>query len=295
MRVAIVGASGLVGSHCLHQWRQLPDWVVVGTYRSYPVDGTYYYDPLTPDHPDNYDLRAFDPEWIVHCGALTHVDQCEKDPEASYRQTVGSTQQLIELANACDARIAYISSDYVFNGEMGPYEENDLSYPLSVYGRHKLAAERLVLDQVPHSLVVRITNVYGEETRGKNFIERLIQQFATEQLVQLRLPIDQYATPVYATDVATGLQWLMHDEQKGVWHLASTDYVSRVHLAQKVAAFYPEKKLWLEGIPTSTLSQVAPRPLRGGLLNLKFQREYPHMRWTTVDGYLRRRLGPKPD
>jgi dTDP-4-dehydrorhamnose reductase len=290
MRVAIVGASGLVGSHCLRLWQQQAGWVVVGTFRSFPTDGTYYYDPLTPDYPENFDLKAFEPEWIVHCGALTHVDRAQQYPAESEQQTVGSTRALIALAKSVGARVAYVSSDYVFNGEVGPYEETDLTRPLSVYGQHKLQAEQLVLREVPQSLVVRITNVYGEETRGKNFVERLIGMFQNDALVQLRLPIDQYATPVHAGDVARALQWLIQDEQKGIWHLAGTEYLSRVHIANAVAAYFPHIKLWMEGLPTNQLSQPAPRPLRGGLLNLKFQREYPHMRWQTLGQYLQERL-----
>lgn len=290
MRVVIIGASGLVGGHCLQAWQELPGWVVAGTHYTYPTDGTYYFDALLEDPERNFDLQAFKPEWVVHCGALTHVDQCQQQPELSYRETVESTRALLRRINCTQTRVAYLSSDYVFDGSAGPYAETDATHPLSTYGHHKLAAEKLVLEANPMNLVVRVTNVYGEEPRSKNFIERLIQTFRTESLVQLRLPTDQYATPIYAGDIAQALNWLLQDEQKGIWHLAGTDFLSRYQLAQRVAGHFPDTKAWIQGLPTQALNPPAPRPLKGGLYNRKFQVEYPQMHWTTVEGYLRKRL-----
>src|SRR4051812_35708537 len=120
MKVFIAGASGLVGGNCLKHFTA-QGWEVKGSYFSYEVPGTVFYNTLEPNDVNNFDVKAFAPDVIVHCGALTHVDYCETHEEESYQKTVQSTKNLIDLAKECNARFVYISTDYVFDGREGPY------------------------------------------------------------------------------------------------------------------------------------------------------------------------------
>ena len=291
MRVFISGASGLVGHHCQTVFEEA-GWPVMGTYFSFPVPGTLYYNTLEPNHPNNAPLAEFKPDVLVHCGALTHVDYCETHEEESYQKTVQSTLNMIELARATRAKLVFLSTDYVFDGQAGPYSETDTVNPLSVYAKHKLAAEQAVL-QEPNSLVLRITNVYGTEVRNKNFIARILTQCAHKQAITLKLPFDQYATPVNAHDVARAMFLLLRDGHCGVFHIASTDWMNRVELAQRVLQYFPEQVYTLETFTTEALQQAAPRPLLGGLLKTKFSALYPEFRFTNVDDFIREQLNIK--
>src|SRR5213076_84950 len=102
MKVLIVGASGLVGSNCLKRFTAA-GWDVVGTYFSFSSEGLVYYNTLEPGHEQNFDVVAWKPDVIVHCGALTHVDYCETHEEESYTQTVTSTKNLVALSKTCGA------------------------------------------------------------------------------------------------------------------------------------------------------------------------------------------------
>jgi dTDP-4-dehydrorhamnose reductase len=288
MRVFISGASGLVGHHCLTVFEEA-GWPVMGTYFSFPVPGTLYYNTLEPNHPNNAPLAEFKPDVLVHCGALTHVDYCETHEEESYQKTVQSTLNMIELARATGAKLVFLSTDYVFDGQAGPYAETDAVNPLSVYAKHKLMAEQAVL-QEPGSLVLRITNVYGTEVRNKNFIARILSQCAEEQPITLKLPADQYATPVNAHDVARAMFVLLRDGHTGIFHIASTDWMNRVELAQRVLQYFPKQVYTLETFTTEALQQAAPRPLLGGLLKTKFSALYPEFRFTNVDDFVREQL-----
>ena len=97
MNVLIIGASGLVGGNCMRYFSKVSDWNIVGTYFSYPAQNTLFYDTLKVDNPDNFNVDAFRPDVILHCGALTHVDRCEDHVEESYQKTVRSTLNIIEL------------------------------------------------------------------------------------------------------------------------------------------------------------------------------------------------------
>jgi len=276
----------LVGSNCLKYFEKQEDVKVVGTYYSYKTDNTVFFDTLEFNNPKNFDVDSFHPDLIMHCGALTHVDYCEANEEESYAKTVLSTINVTKLCNSCKARMIYVSSDYVFDGENGPYDENAKVNPISVYGSHKLEAEQAVLEQVPNSIVIRITNVYGDEERKKNFIIRIVDKILNGQPMELKLPVDQYATPVNAYDVARTLYLLARDKKAGIYNISSDDYLNRVELVEKIISHFPKNKISFESVTTEELKQAAPRPLKGGLINDKFKGEYPEFVFTSVDDYL---------
>ncbi len=286
MKVFVAGASGLVGSNCLKHFTQ-QGWDVVGSYFSYEVAGTVFYNTLEPQHPDNYDILAYKPDVIVHCGALTHVDYCETHEEESYQKTVQSTKNLIDVAKQCGARFVYISTDYVFDGKEGPYREDAPVNPLSVYARHKLEAEQMALNEIPGTLVLRVTNVYGNEARGKNFVARIIEQCMNGQKLTLKLPYDQYASPANAWDIARAMYVLLRDSKQGIYHIGSTDYINRVELALRVLAYFPHAEYDLIPISTADMNQPAARPLLGGFVKMKFSNEYPDFLFGNVDSYLK--------
>lgn len=287
MRILIIGASGLIGSNCLAYFRE-HGHEVLGTYFSYAAKDTVFLDTLNPANERNADLDAFNPEVILNCGALTHVDYCEQHPEESYEKTVKSQQTVIGWAKKYGAKLVYISTDYVFDGETGPYRETDAVHPISVYAEHKLAAEQMTLEQSAENLVLRVTNVYGDEERGKNFIARIVQQARDGQKLTLNLPVDQYATPVNAHDVARALLLLLNDDKRGIYHIASTDFLNRVELALKVLNYFPDALYELNPKTTAELNQPAKRPLMGGLITAKFSAEYPTFLFSSVDDYLRK-------
>lgn len=285
MKILIIGASGLVGNNCLRYFKQ-KDWNCVGTYFSYEAANTVFFDTLNLDNENNFNVTQFKPNVIVHCGALTHVDYCEQNEAESYEKTVVSTKNVIRLANELQAKLVFISTDYVFDGENGPYDEEANVRPISVYGKHKLVAEQAVLAANAQNLVLRITNVYGDEERGKNFVSRIIDQIFEQQKLTLRLPIDQYATPINAADIARCMYLLLRDNKSGIYNIAGTDYMNRVQLALTILKYFPEAEYELIPQTTTQIAAPAARPLQGGLKNKKFMSEYPDFRFNTVDDYV---------
>lgn len=285
MKVFIAGASGLVGGNCLKHFIA-QGWEVKGSYFSFATEGTVYYNTLEPSHPHNFGLAAYKPDVIVHCGAMTHVDLCESEPGKSYAQTVQSTINLLEVAKQCKAKFVYLSTDYVFDGKDGPYAEDAPVNPLSVYAQHKLEAEQLALAAGSDTLVLRVTNIYGEEERGKNFIARIISQCLNGQKLTLKLPYDQYATPTNAWDIARAMYLLLRDGKSGIYHICSTDFMNRVELASRVLRYFPNAEYELIPMSTVELNQPAKRPLIGGFVKKKFSDEYPDVVFGNVDSYV---------
>lgn len=286
MKVFIAGASGLVGSNCLKHFTE-QGWDVKGSYFSYQTAGTVFYNTLNPADSNNFDIVSWEPDVIVHCGAMTHVDKCETEQEESYKQTVQSTINLIAVSKQCGAKFVYISTDYVFDGKHGPYTEDATVNPLSVYARHKLEAEQLSIKEFTNTLVLRVTNVYGDEERGKNFTSRIIDQCKNKQKLTLKLPYDQYASPANAWDIARAMFVLLKDNKQGIYHIGSTDYLNRVELAMRILKYFPDAEYDLIPVSTAELNQPADRPLLGGFVTLKFSAEYPRFMFSNVDDYVK--------
>lgn len=285
MRIFIIGASGLVGSNCLNYLTQ-QGHTCIGTYFSYPAQNTVYFDTLNLDKSENFDINHFQPDLIIHCGALTHVDYCEQHPDESYELTVQSTKNIIQLAQKFQSQLIFISTDYIFDGENGPYSETDEARPISIYGQHKWEAEQLVAHSGLKHIILRITNVYGDEERGKNFVSRIIDQAIKGQHLILKLPTDQFATPINAADIAKSIALLMNDQKEGIYNIASTDYMNRVQLALRILKYFPHASYDLIPLSTQEINPPAARPLQGGLKTLKFMAEYPDFVFSTVDDYV---------
>lgn len=285
MKVFISGASGLVGGNCLKYFKEM-GWNVIGSHLSFVTEDTVFYNTLEPDHVDNFDVMTFRPDVIVHCGALTHVDYCEANPEESYEKTVQSTRNLIALSKACHAKFVFISTDYVFDGNNGPYREDAPVNPLSVYARHKLEAEQLSIKELEQTLVLRVTNVYGDEIRNKNFVARIMEQCKEGKKLILKLPYDQFASPANAWDIARAMYVLLKDHKQGIYHIAGSDYMNRVELALRVLSYFPEATYDLVPVSTAEMNQPAARPLLGGFVKMKFATEYPDFLFGTIDSYV---------
>ncbi len=286
MKILIFGASGLVGGNMLKYFKTKPEITVIGTHFSFETADTVPFNTLDLNEPTNFDAIGFNPDVIINCGALTWVDYCEENPSESHSKTVVSAINTLKIAEKMDSKYVYIGSDYVFDGKKGPYTEMDLVHPLNVYGRHKLEAESLVLNADERNLSLRITNVYGYEIRDKNFVSRLINLAKSGERHVLKLPYDQYATPVNAFDIARATYLLLRDEKSGVYNIASTDFVNRVQLAQMVLKVIPNHQVEIQPISTEELNPSAKRPLTGGLITAKFLSEYPDFEFSTVNDFV---------
>lgn len=283
--ILIIGGSGLIGSNCYDCFKQQTNWQVYATHLSYPADDSLYLNPLQIEKSG----WVFQKRWdaIIHTGALTHVDKCEIEPELSFELTVKSAEILVNFAKSLKAKFVYISTDYVFDGQNGPYSEKDLPNPLSVYGKHKLMAEKIVQQELDDFLIIRVTNVYGKEKRNKNFVARILMELEKNDEITIAVPVDQFATPINASDIAQALLCLIENNKAGLYHLGSTDYMNRAQVVDRIQQYYPEKRFNINRLKTSDMNQLAKRPSLGGLIAGKFLDEYPHFKFSNLDDFLK--------
>jgi dTDP-4-dehydrorhamnose reductase len=205
-------------------------------------------------------VRAVDPDWILNAAAITDVDKCEREPALAAlinRDTVG-------WMAAFGKPLVHVSTDYVFDGEAGPYAEDAPTGPLSVYGSTKLESEALALSGSPRSLVVRTMTLWGKAHGMKtSFVEFVRDSLKAGKTV--RIVTDQYGNPTLAEDLATAIWKLIQGGRSGIYHVAGSEWNSRFEWAQAIAAYYGLDASLIHPCLTADLKQAARRPLRSGL------------------------------
>ncbi len=217
MRIYVTGLTGLVGRHLAPLLVARGDEVAGG------------------DRVDVCDAAAVEraivaarPAWVIHLAAYTRVDDAERDPAAAARVNIAGTVHVAGGARAAGARLLYMSTDYVYDGEKhGPYQEDDRPRPISAYGRTKLGGEIAAEAIVPDCLIVRGGWLYGP---GKGFVDRILARAAGQQ--QLAVVTDETGSPTQASDLARGLVALVGAEASGIVHVANGGGTSRFELAR---------------------------------------------------------------
>lgn len=229
----------------------------MGTYRSRALPGLRHLDASNADAVRRL-LAETSATRIFFPAAEPHVEWCEAHPSEARARNLLPLRVTLEAARGIP--LVSFSSDYVFDGRSGPYAEDAETNPLSVYGRIKLEVERLTL--AAGQTLVRTTTVWGPELPpGKNFVLRLIASLRRGERVVV--PADQVSTPTYARDLARAAMPL--PGTGGIWHLAGPQLLSRSDFARLVAREFALDESLVEPVPTSTLGQLARRPLHGGL------------------------------
>ena len=210
------------------------------------------------------------PDAVIHCAAWTAVDMAEDDDKVSLVRAVnaGGTQHMAEAAKAVDAKLLYLSTDYVFDGQgTTPWKPDDKHYkPLNVYGQTKLEGELAVARILEKYFIVRIAWVFG--LNGKNFIKTMINVGKTHDTV--RVVNDQIGTPTYTYDLARLLVDMVETEKYGYYHATNSetepgDYISWYDFCVEI---YKQYGLTTNVIPVTTeeygLSKAA-RPFNSRL------------------------------
>jgi dTDP-4-dehydrorhamnose reductase len=264
MSVLIVGASGFVGGELMRTFGD----EAVGTYCRTPADGLVPLD-ITDAAAVRDLVGRLRPSVIIHPAAQPNVDRCESEVEESHRVNVVGTRHVAEAARDVGARFVYFSTDYLFDGTAGPYAPDAPPAPLQIYGRHKLEAEEVVRRTLPNHLIVRVCGVYGYHPGGKNFIMGLIAKGGRQE--EMKVPADQWGTPVLAENLAAAVKELARSSHTGVAHPVGPDFLCRIDFARTAAEILGFKPDFLRPLTTPELGQPAARPLRGGVDNRSTQ------------------------
>ncbi|MBN1562513.1 MAG: dTDP-4-dehydrorhamnose reductase [Anaerolineae bacterium] len=263
----VIGASGQVGEALMAGFAA-QDQAVTGTYHHHTRAGLLPLDVRRAAQVDDL-LRTLQPQTVLVPASLTNVDYCEQHPAEGYQTNVVGVQHLVQAANNIQAKLVYFSSDYIFDGQHGPYGEESPANPLNEYGRQKLVAEHLIALHAQNYLIIRTTVVYGWESQGKNFIYRLIKTLNRGD--SIRVPMDQVGSPTYAPDLAHATIDLIKRDATGIYHIVGRACASRYDFALEAARVFDLNPDLIQPVQTQALNQIAPRPLQAGMIVTKIE------------------------
>ncbi|MGD6793061.1 dTDP-4-dehydrorhamnose reductase [Metabacillus indicus] len=195
------------------------------------------------------------PEMIIHAAAFTDVDQCEANRRKAFEVNWRGTAAVARAAEAVQARLIYISTDYVFDGKKkAPYTEADTPFPLSVYGLSKLYGEKCVLDY-KRGTVIRTSWLFGHE--GKNFLKAILRQINEGNI--LRVVEDQIGSPTYVKDLAEIILKL-DKKTTGIYHVSNTGACSRYEFAKAIVREARLNSGKVFPVSTDLYESIARRP-----------------------------------
>jgi dTDP-4-dehydrorhamnose reductase len=206
------------------------------------------------------------PDVVVHAAAWTDVDGCEGDPDRALRTNALGTRHVAHAARLAGARVVYLSTDYVFDGELAGrgYHEWDDPNPLSVYGRSKLAGEG---ELGPDDTVVRTSWVFG--AHGSNMVKTVLRLAAADPSGELRFVDDQRGCPTAAADLAEAVRRLVGDRMAGTFHVTNQGATTWYEFARAVLRAAGDDPERVRPIATADLDppRAAPRPRNSELDN----------------------------
>lgn len=224
MKYLITGAGGQLGFDVKRELlRRGVAEADIATPRSKELDIT------DAEAVENY-VENFHPDIIFHCAAYTNVDGAESDEENCRKVNVDGTRNLTAAAKKVDAKILYISTDYVFDGENPePYETDAAPGPQSVYGQTKYEGELAVQDYAKH-FIVRIAWIFG--INGHNFVKTMLGVANGREVVSV--VDDQFGSPTYTVDLAKFLVDLAESDKYGTYHATNEGFCSWAEFTEEI-------------------------------------------------------------
>ena len=258
-RILITGVGGLLGSNLAYTLRDR--FEVVGSYHSNPVNITgcthVTMDLRQADQVESM-VQKIKPQIVIHCAAETRVDYCEDRPEEAFRTNVEGTESLAKAAAQAGSKFLYISTDSVFDGKTGGYQEDAVPGPINSYARSKLQGEQVAQAEISDHLIIR-TNIYGWNARPKvSLAEWVLERL--ESRCEVPAFADIFFSPILVNDLAEYLVQMIAMDLTGIYHVAAIDRCSKLDFAMMVCQIFDKDPDLIVASSSEDAGLKAPRP-----------------------------------
>ncbi len=276
MNILITGATGLLGKSLIES-NSRPHKIIgvyIGKYKISDSENVRYYSV------DICDKRSMDKIFsenkigvVIHTAGVADVDFCEKHYEAAYRSNVTGTENMIELCIRANAKLVYVSTNAVFDGNNAPYKENDKVNPINKYGMMKVECEKKVSAAFKDSLIIRPILMYGwnNDRERNNLVTSLLIKLAKSEAVNM--VTDIYDNPLSSHQCADAIWALLENGKHGTYHIAGKDMVNRYEYALAIAEIFGLDNTLIKPVDSSFFSQIAPRPKNTSYDTSKLEKE----------------------
>ena len=256
MRVLIIGASGFIGNYLRRRLTQNPIFEVTSTYNSKApenIDDSWLSLEITDRHRLHKIFQDVRPSVVVLLAAIADVKTAEIGQERATAVNVEGARQVARLCARHDARLIFLSSEYVFRGDRGNYREDDEPNPGTHYGRTKWQAELAIAKEVSKSSIVRTSLVFGWPIIGRRNLATVIADRLKNGEV-FEGDTGTYRTPIYVEHLTEGLTELVSNYHPGTFHIAGTDWINMYQFGISVAEVFDLSSRMVA--PVSTLTDL---------------------------------------
>jgi dTDP-4-dehydrorhamnose reductase len=266
----VSGASGLLGNKIVEFAKY--------EYEVIPLHGT------KPLHPNSLQIdiasqkcilnlfNEFKPKIVIHTASETNVDKCETEKKLAWEVNVDGTRNIAEACQKSGAKLLYISTDYVFNGKKGNYNEEDEPNPINYYGVTKLEGEKQIISHCRNYVILRTSVLYGWHPWKQNFVTWIINQL--KQNKEITVVKDHYNTPTLADNLAEMALEAVQKDLQGLYHASGSERISRYEFAKQIAKAFNLDPNLIKPIKMSQLTAwIAKRPKDSSLNTDKIQKK----------------------
>ncbi|MEO1254390.1 MAG: SDR family oxidoreductase [Bacteroidota bacterium] len=277
MKILITGSNGLLGQKLVQLYENKRDVEVIATGRGENRNPKNSFSYIQMDITSEQEVIEIignqKPDVVINTAAMTHVDECELNPEKCWKLNVTAVEHLVKACMQTSSFLIHLSTDFIFDGTNGPYTEDDLPNPLSKYAESKLESERLLEASGINHAIVRTMLVYGvvHDMSRSNII--LWVKKSLEEGRHIKVVNDQWRTPTLAEDLARGCALIADKCAEGVFNISGKDLLTPYDMAMLTAEFFELDKSLIEEVDGSTFTQPAKRPAKTGFVLDKAKRE----------------------
>jgi dTDP-4-dehydrorhamnose reductase len=245
MRVLVLGHNGMLGTD------------VMKVFDGHDLHGMSIEDVDITDFSDlKKKTGEINPDIMINCAAYTDVDGCETNTDTAFNVNAEGVKNIAGICSEAGIKLVHLSTDYVFDGNKEtPYDEDDKTLPLSVYGASKLKGEEYLKGILDDHLILRVEWLFGRA--GKNFVATMIR--LSEEKDKLTVVNDQFGSPTYTYDVAKILNVMVDKNLSGTYHVSNRGFTSWYGFAKKIFELI-KKPVIVEEISSSEFMRPAKRP-----------------------------------
>ncbi len=275
-KILVTGSNGLLGQKLVYRLKDRKDVQLIATSKGENRiinTNAYIYQPLDITNKKEVEevISKYLPDVIINTAAMTNVDACETQQELCRKLNVDAVSYLLEAIKNQElnnpnykCHFIHLSTDFIFDGENGPYDENAKPAPLSFYGQSKLEADTLVINSGIKYAIARTIIVYGIVDGMSRSNVVLWAREALQKGQKINVVNDQFRTPTLAEDLADGCILIADKGATGIYNISGKDFMSVLQLVERVADFFKLDKTLINPISSSSLNQPAMRPPKTG-------------------------------
>ncbi|MGZ7210368.1 MAG: dTDP-4-dehydrorhamnose reductase [Methanobacterium sp.] len=275
--IFVTGGSGLLGSKFT---RDYFNYDIIRTFNANPENKCISLN-ITDEKDTLNKIRSANPDLVIHSAALTNVDYCEDHRREAFEINVKGTQNIVKACEKVGSKLIYVSTDFVFDGEKGMYEEGDKTNPLGYYALTKLQGEESVQNSVLDYAITRVSVLYGWHRRS-NFVTWVIDELNAGN--EINVVTDQYNSPTLADNVTEAIIKIFEKDKEGIYHTSGSERINRFDFAKNIAEVFNLDKGLINPIKSNKFVQKAKRPKDSSLCVEKAEKDLKMKMLNTLEG-----------